>query len=289
MKIAILGTRGIPNEYGGFEQFAEYLSTGLVDRGHQVAVYNPSWHSYQKEFFKGVEIIKKHCPEKTIGSLAHFLYDWICSKDAKKRGFDVIYHAGYLSAGPSIFFLSKKSDVCWVTNMDGLEWKRDKWNKPVKWLAKQMEKIVVRHSNYIISDNIGIQKYYKEKFKTNSTFLPYGAAIPEYVSDQFIEEFKLKINQYYILVARLEPENSIETILDGFCESKSKTPFVVVGRNNSRYGEFLKRKYYSNDKIIFVGGVYNIDKLNSLRKYAKLYFHGHTVGGLTRLFLKQWR
>ena len=73
----------------------------------------------------------------------------------------------------------------------------------------------------------------------------------------------------------------------GFVNLNRKHHFVVVGRNNSRYGEFLKRKYYSNDKIIFVGGVYNIDKLNSLRKYAKLYFHGHTV--LIRLFLKQWR
>jgi glycosyltransferase involved in cell wall biosynthesis len=142
-----------------------------------------------------------------------------------------------------------------------------------------MEKIAVKYSDHLISDNVGIQEYYKKKFNALSSFLPYGAEIPKDVSEQPLEEFNLKPNQFYILVARLEPENSIEIILNGFCESNSKTPFIVVGGNNTNYGRFLKKKFHSNDKIVFIGGVYNIDKLNSLRKYAKLYFHGHTVGG----------
>lgn len=279
MKIAILGTRGIPNEYGGFEQFAEQLSTGLVKRGHQVTVYNSSEHSHRKESFNGVEIIHKYCPEKKIGSLAHFLYDWLCSKEAIKKGFDLIYHAGYQSAAPSIFILSKKSDNCWVTNMDGLEWKRDKWSKPIKWLTRVMEILAIKHSDYIISDNKGIQEYFLTKYNVSSLFLTYGADVPAEVSPENLKEFKIKPNNYYILVARLEPENSIEIILDGYNDSGSKIPFVVVGNINTKYGKKLIRKYTINSLIKFVGAIYQKERLNSLRKYAKLYFHGHTVGG----------
>ncbi len=102
MKIAILGTRGIPNNYGGFEQFAEYLGEGLVRKGHQVTVYNPSFHPYKEKVYKGINIITKYSPENKIGSLANFYYDWICSLDASKRDFDIVYHAGYQSAAPGI-------------------------------------------------------------------------------------------------------------------------------------------------------------------------------------------
>jgi glycosyltransferase involved in cell wall biosynthesis len=279
LKIAILGTRGIPNEYGGFEQFAEYLGSGLVKRGHQVTVYNSTDHSYQKKSYKGVQIVHMNCPEKKLGALAHFIYDWRCSKDAYKKGYDLIYHSGYATAAPAIFHFSKKSNSTWVTNMDGLEWKRDKWSKLAKLLTKLMEKIAVKFSDYIISDNIGIQDYYNSKFKITSTFLPYGAEIPDEVSDKPLKEFNVYPNEYYILVSRLEPENSIEIILDGFCNSNSKTPFIVVGNHNTKYGTKLKKKYLSNKCISFVGGIYEKEKLDSLRKYAKRYFHGHTVGG----------
>jgi len=279
MKIAILGTRGIPNEYGGFEQFAEYIGRGLVGKGHEVTIYNSSEHSLKENTFKGVHIVHKYCPEKKIGALAHFLFDWQCSKHASSKNYDIIYHAGYGSAAPAIFMFSRQSKSIWVTNMDGLEWKRDKWSKPVKWITKQMERIAVKYSDHLISDNVGIQEYYKKTYNAISTFLPYGAEIPKNVSEQPLKEFNVKPNQFYILVARLEPENSIETILDGFCESNSKTPFIVVGGDNTNYGRFLKKKFRINKKIVFVGGVYNVNKLNSLRRYAKLYFHGHTVGG----------
>lgn len=103
MKIAILGTRGIPNNYGGFEQFAEFVSVGLVKKGHDVTVYNPHFHSYNCNEFKGVKIIKIKSAEESIGAAGNFLYDYRCLKDAAKRNFDIIYEAGYATCSP--FFI----------------------------------------------------------------------------------------------------------------------------------------------------------------------------------------
>lgn len=279
LRIAIVGTRGIPNEYGGFEQFAEYLGCALVEKGHKVTVYNSSEHSYKEKSYKGVQIIYKYCPEKALGSSAHFLYDWLCIRDCSKKKFDIIYNAGYSSSAPAIFMYSKKSKAVWITNMDGIEWKRDKWSPMVKQLIKKTEHIAVKYSDFIISDNVGIKEYYKEKFNVDSYFLPYGAEVPDSVSKKPLTKFSLTPNQYYILVARLEPENSIETIIDGYCKSKTKKPLVIVGGYKSKYGRYLKDKYLYNQQILFLGGIYEKDTLNCLRKYANLYFHGHTVGG----------
>lgn len=127
MKIAIIGTKGIPNIYGGFEQFAERVSVGLTEKGFQVIVYNPHFHPYSQNHFHGVRIIRKLSPEKWIGAaLANILYDYLCLRDALKQGCDTIYEAGYHSAVPS-FYLCNLDQAIVVTNMDGLEWKRSKW------------------------------------------------------------------------------------------------------------------------------------------------------------------
>ncbi|MDC0631265.1 DUF1972 domain-containing protein [Flavobacteriaceae bacterium] len=280
MKIAILGTRGIPNYHGGFEQYAEYLSVGLHKLGHSVTVYNSSEHPFNEKFFKGVRLIKIYCPETKYGAFSHFIYDWLCSKDATVSDqFDIIYHLGYQSSSPAIFWFKNKSKSIWITNMDGLEWKRDKWSKPVKLLTKIMEQIAIRVSDYLISDNIGIQSYYKKIFNVNSKYLAYGANIPKHVNKELISEYNVIYDNYYILVARLEPENSVEIILDGFLKSKSSKPFLVVGKFNTKYGSLLKLKYKNNLNIRFTGGVYEKNKLDALRKYSSIYFHGHTVGG----------
>ena len=280
MEIAILGSRGIPNRHGGFEQYAEYLGVGLFELGHSVTVYNSSEHPFDGHYFNGVTLRKVYCPEKRFGSFSHFIYDWLSSKDATKSNqFDIIYHLGYQSASPAILAFKKRSNAVWITNMDGLEWKRDKWNTPIKMLTKVMERIAVKMSDYLISDNTGIQSYYQENYGVDSKYLAYGANIPVYVEKKWITEYNLISETYFILVARLEPENSIEIILDGYLKSKSCKPFIIVGKHNTKYGSLLKFKYKNNDQIRFIGGIYEKSKLDALRKFSSIYFHGHTVGG----------
>ena len=128
MKIAILGTRGIPNNYGGFEQCAEYLSVGLIEKGHKVTIYSPVFHPYKEANYKGVKIIRKASPQHIFGqSASNFIYDYLCLKDAVKQDFDIILELGLITSSLSIIFCRKRGKVI-VTNLDGLEWKRPKWN-----------------------------------------------------------------------------------------------------------------------------------------------------------------
>lgn len=280
MKIAILGTKGIPNNYGGYEQFAEYVSTRLVDKGHSVTVYNPSYHAFREESFKGVKIRRIYSPEKLIGGAANIIYDHFCLADALSKDFDIIYEAGYHSVALSLLFLKvkKKKRPVIVTNMDGLEWRRTKWNKLVQLVIKRLEKIAVSESPFLISDNKGIQKYLMEKFGKQSFYVPYGADQVESFDPKYLSTYSLQPNNYFILVARLEPENNIETILLGHKLSLTKEPILVVGNNKTKYGQYLK-KNFENDNVRFVGGIYKKEKLDSLRYYSAAYFHGHSVGG----------
>lgn len=278
MKIAILGTRGIPNKYGGLEQFAESFSVELVRRGHDVTVYCPEVHDYHEPEFEGVKIKKIYCPEPALGASAHFIFDFLSLKDALKQNFDIIYEAGYGTSAPSYYLLNKNSPLV-ITNMDGLEWKRSKWNFLTRRLMRQLERIVVNKSEYIISDNLGIQEYYEKEFNKPSFYIPYGADIVTDFDSSVLEKYGLKPHEYYVFVARLEPENNIETFLNGYVQSGSVEPYIVVGNKETKYGKFLVDKYQQHKNIRFLGSVYDMKNNNALRHFSKIYFHGHSVGG----------
>jgi len=279
MRIAILGTRGIPNNYGGFEQFAEYLSAGLVHKGHEVTVYNPHFHPFSKNEFNGVNIIKIYSPEAFLGGFANFIYDFLCLRDAYNRDYDIVYELGYGSSAISYFLLHlKKKKSILITNMDGLEWKRQKWNFIVKWLTKESEKIAIRFSDIIVADNIGIQNHYRKIHNKESIFLPYGAELVEQFDSSYLSRYQVKANEYFLLIARLEPENNIEVIIKGYLLSSTIEPLVIIGNFENKYGEYLI-KNYRIAKVIFLGGIYEKDVIDSLRHFSKAYFHGHSVGG----------
>lgn len=277
MVIGILGTRGIPNNYGGFEQFAEFLSVGLVKKGHRVSVYNSHKHQFQDKTFQGVDLIHCYDPEYRIGTSGQFIYDFNCIRDARKRKFDILLQLGYTSSSVWAKWLPSKSII--VTNMDGLEWKRTKYNKPVQKFLLKAEKWAVNSSDHLIADSIGIQKYLENKYDVKANYISYGAEIFNDPDQSVIENYKLEPYEYDMLIARLEPENSIEIILDGVIKSNSTKHFLVIGNHETSYGEYLKGKYRNESRIIFIGGIYNQDDLNQLRYYSRLYFHGHTVGG----------
>tara|TARA_R110002033_G_scaffold98637_1_gene146968 strand:- start:393 stop:1490 length:1098 start_codon:yes stop_codon:yes gene_type:complete len=278
LKIAILGTRGIPNYHGGFEQFAEYFSVFLVKNGHDVFVYNSSNHPYQDKDFKGVKII--HCidPEEKIGTIGQFIYDFYCIKDSRNRKFDVILQLGYTSSSIWHRLLPKSSIV--VTNMDGLEWKRSKYPKMVQNFLLYAEKLAVKSSDYLVSDSIGIKEYINSKYKRDSKYIAYGADIFLDPNRALLNKYGVEIFDYNMLIARLEPENNIEVILDGVSKSNKKKPFLVIGKHDvNKFGTYLKEKFKQNTNIRFIGGVYNLEELNNLRYFSNLYFHGHSVGG----------
>src|ERR1044071_3148961 len=166
MKIGILGTRGIPNAYGGFEQFAQYLSQGLVKRKHEVYVYNSSNHYYKEKTWNGVNII--HCKdlENKMGTAGQFIYDYNCFIDARKRNYDILLQLGYTSS--SIWFRLWPKKSINVINMDGLEWKRSKYGKLTRKFLQAAERWAARKGDILIADSIGIQEYLQQKYKRSS-------------------------------------------------------------------------------------------------------------------------
>ncbi len=278
MKVAILGTRGIPNHYGGFEQCAEYLALGLVRKGFEVLVYNSHNHPYQEDTWKGVQIIHCYDPEFKWGTAGQFVYDLNCIKDVRKRNCDVILQLGYTSNTVWGWMLPRKNTVI-TTNMDGLEWKRTKYSKKVQKFLQYAESLGVKYSDYLISDSIGIQNYLKNKYGKDSVYIPYGADLFTQPVKSDLSEYGVKSYKYDILIARMEPENNIETILDGVVLANSNRDFIVIGKHDTPYGTYIKKRYANHPKIQFLGSIYNMADLNSLRYYANLYFHGHSVGG----------
>jgi glycosyltransferase involved in cell wall biosynthesis len=284
MKIAILGTRGIPNNYGGFEQFAERLSTGLVSKGHHVTVYTPHDHPYKGEYFGSVNLIRMRNPESGMGTAGMFLYDLFCINDCRRRNFDIIYQLGYTSSSVWGWFLPEHPIV--VTNMDGFEWKRKKYNRLVRRFLKYAEKLAVRTSDHLIADSLTVQQYLQNKYNCKVNYYPYGSNIISKIDPSYLERFSLAPRSYNMLVARLEPENSVEMILEGVKNSVSSRIFLVVGDNTSGFAHHLVSKFAKEKRIVFLGAQYDIDMLDNLRYFANLYFHGHTVGGTNPALLE---
>lgn len=277
MRIGILGTRGIPNQYGGFEQFAEYFAVHAAHKGHEVFVYNSHNHTYQENTFNKVNLIHCYDPEKKIGTPGQFIYDLNCILDARKRNFDIILQLGYTSS--SVWFGLHPKKPLVVTNMDGLEWKRSKFSKSVQRFLSYAEKRAVQKSDYLISDSIGIQKYISDKYNAESQYIAYGAHNFDSPDVSILQKYEVDKNQYNMILARFEPENNIEMVLDGTVLSANKTPVLVIGNHNTKYGSYLKNKFANQPHIRFIGAVYNLNDLNNLRYFSNIYFHGHTVGG----------
>jgi hypothetical protein len=276
MKIAIIGTRGIPNNYGGFEQFAEYLSVGLVNRGHEVFVYNSHNHPYKKNIWNGVNIIHCFDPEYLIGTPGQFIYDLNCIVSCRKYDVDIILQLGYTSSSIWNRMMPKKSIL--VTNMDGIEWKRSKFSPKVQRFLKYAEGLAVKYSNYFVSDSIGIQQYLEKEYKVESTYIAYGAELMSDPDLDILKEYNLKKYNYDIVIARMEPENNIEIIIEGYLDSKKERDLVIIGSLETKFGKYISEKYNDNS-IKYLGFVSGLDALNSLRYFSNLYFHGHSVGG----------
>ncbi|MCF6171941.1 MAG: DUF1972 domain-containing protein [Bacteroidales bacterium] len=275
MKIGILGTRGIPNRYGGFEQWAETLSQGLVQRGCGVIVYNSHFHPYRKKDFNGVGIIHKWDP-KGIGLTSQFVYDLLCVLSARRQNFDAIIQLGYTTSSVWAWLLPKKTRILY--NMDGMEWKREKYKGVLKSFLKYAEKLAVRHSDVIIADSKPIKQYIEKKYGKKVEYIAYSVETFDKPDSAVLKKYDLEKYRYNLLIARFQPDNNLETIIQGALNSTSAYPLLIVGDYKNRYGKYLRRNYRGKS-IIFSGRNFEKKELDNLRYFSNLYFHGHSAGG----------
>jgi glycosyltransferase involved in cell wall biosynthesis len=276
MKIGILGSRGIPNAYGGFEQFAGHLSLGLAKKGHDVFVYNSTLHPYKEKHWQNVNIIYCKDWEDKLEAAGQFIYDLNCIRDARKRNFDILLQLGYTSN--SIWHWRWPKNSINIINMDGLEWKRTQYSTLTRMFIKQAEAWAAKYGDLLIADSPAIQEYLQNNYNRASTYISYGAEIFNDPNPTFLRRFNLQPHQYYLVVARMEPENNIEMIIAGYLQTEQNRPLVIVGNATNQLGKQLTRKY-ENEKIRFHGSIYDQVILDNLRFFSRIYFHGHSVGG----------
>jgi len=278
MKIAITGTRGIPNRYGGFEQFAQKLSVGLAAKGHDVWVYNTLHHFYKEPAYRGVNIISKSSPEKLLGPPANYLYDFTCLRDAIRRQADIILECGFASAAPAYPYLNLKNSRL-ITHMDGMEWKRTKWSKQTRKIIRKSIVKTIQYSDALVCDHLEMLKFYAMNYGMQPVFIPYGADIIRTGDKTVLEAFKLEAGQYYMVTARLEPENKIRSIILGYLAAGLDEPLIIVGDYTGKYGRTIRHEFMDRERIIFAGGIYHEESLDNLRHFSKAVIHGHSVGG----------
>jgi len=277
MHIAILGTRGIPNSYGGFEQCAEKISLFFVKGGHKVTVYNPQDHPYIKNTWHGITIKHIYSNENKLKFINLFIYDFLCLRDALKGNYDVILELGY-APNSLFYFLARGKKI--ITHMDGIDWRREKWGILSRIIIKLAEKKAVWKSTALVADNPAIKDYLIKRYGSLNIFcIPYGAELIESPDYKVLDLYGLKKAEYFLLIARLEPENNISLILDGYLMAEERIPFIVIGGKTGKYGKKLIKRYEKYGNIRFLGGIYNYNILSSLRWCSALYFHGHSVGG----------
>ncbi|MFD1710195.1 DUF1972 domain-containing protein [Ottowia flava] len=283
LRIAILGTRGIPARYGGFETFAERLAVGLVQRGHAVTVYAEAdgapgpdtWH-------QGVRVRARRRP--AWGPASVLAYDSACLWDAR-RGFDLVYMLGYGAAwacwGPRAF-----GTPVWI-NVDGLEWARSKWGRGARTYLRAMESVASRAATRLIADAEAIAQRYRTLYPRGAPcdFIAYGAdpVLPGQADAALLAPWSLTPGRYHVVVARPEPENHLLEIIEGHrlhtASGGGDWPLVIVGdvTGGTPYQQQLLTK--ASDRVRFTGGVYEPARLNALRVHAASYLHGHSVGG----------
>jgi glycosyltransferase involved in cell wall biosynthesis len=276
MRIALLGTRGIPANYGGFETFAEELAVRLAARGHEVTVYCRSSH-YEERMtsYRGVRLVPlPSVHTKHLDSISH---SFISTLHLVRTGADA---AIYCSSGNSTFtWLARLFGIKVLLNTDGLEWERAKWNRAAKMYFKFAEWLAAKFSNVLIADSRVIKEYYKRKFGRDTTYVAYGADVVERgFKRELLKEVGVEPERYFLFVSRLEPENNAHLVVRAFEGVKTDLDLLIVGSAPFAGDYICELKSTRDPRIKFPGGLYG-DVYKALQANAYAYVNAMEVGG----------
>lgn len=275
--LRILGTRGIPAAHGGFETFAEYLALYLVKKGWRVIVYCQldGDGPITDDVWEGVERVNIPVPQS--GAKGTVIFDWIATRHA--AGFnDLCLTLGYNTA---IFCaLLRIKQIQNVINMDGIEWKRQKWGIVAKTWFYLNELAGLWLGNHLVADHPGIKKHLQRAVNPDKiTMIPYGADKIIQASSEPLIRYGLTSGQYGILIARPEPENSILEVVQAYSRAERGMPLVVLGNYKAEHEYQAAVQAAASSEVKFVGAIYDKTVVQALRAHARFYVHGHQVGG----------
>ncbi len=282
MRIAMIGTRGVPARYGGFETAVEEIGRRLVERGHEVTVYcrgeaGPSTYLGMRRVV--LPAVKARAAETLSHTALSVLHQVRARADVA-----LVFNA----ANAPLLPVLRARGIPVAVNVDGLEWKRGKWGPRGQRYYLLAERLSVRWADALVADAVGIQDYYRTRYGAHARFLPYGAPLLEQPALHRLDELGLAPGGYHLVVARFEPENHVDLILRGYTAGSAEQPLVVVGSApySSAHVEELQRLGAADPRVRMLGAVFDQELLDALYAGASSYLHGHSVGGTNPSLLR---
>ncbi|WP_373305662.1 beta 1-4 rhamnosyltransferase Cps2T [Secundilactobacillus yichangensis] len=300
--VYIIGSKGIPARYGGYETFVDKLTAGQQDKNIQ---YHVAARSDNSEFggkpsfsYNGAEVFNINVPN--IGPAQAIIYDikalkWAIADAKKKEYYHPIFYVLACRIGPFMSrFLKQIHQIGgkYYVNPDGHEWKRTKWSVPVRLYWKCSERLMIKYADLVVCDNRKIEEYIEheyQNFHPKTTFIAYGTDISSSklkaenkIVNKWFRSNRVKLKNYYLIVGRFVPENNYETMIREFMSSSTTKDLVIITnvQENVFYRKIKANTHFDTDnRIKFVGTVYNQELLKFIRENAYGYLHGHEVGG----------
>jgi glycosyltransferase involved in cell wall biosynthesis len=283
MKIALLGSRGIPARYSGFETFYEQLAIRLVGRGHEVTVYNRS--HFIKDVrggYGGVRIISlSSIPSKHLDTITH---TFLSSIHSLFQNYDIIYYC--IVGNSPLVWIPRLAGSKVLLNVDGEDWAREKWSGFARWYQRKCEWVAAKTAPVIISDARSIQEKYRKLYGAQTVFVPYGANIMRDESQAALAKWGLQPEQYILYVGRFVPENGIDILIKAFQRVKSEKRLVIVG--DATYSDDYKRHLHeiADKRVVFTGYAFG-DDYAQLSSHAYFYVQPSGVNGTRPALLDQ--
>lgn len=277
LRIAMIGTRGVPARYGGFETAIEEVGRRLADRGHQVLVYcrNPEPQTPLPSTYLGMRLVElPSVKNRSLETLSHTALSVVHLLRRTHPDAAFVFNAANSPFLPAL----RAARVPVATHVDGLEWRRGKWGPTGKRYYRAAEALAVRYSDALIADAQGIADYYTDEFSAPTDLISYGA--PRITADTSrLAELDLVPKGFHLVVARFEMENHVDVIVEGYVRSGATLPLVVVG--SAPYADDYTARIQSlaDDRVRLLGGLWDQELLDALYAGALVYYHGHSVGG----------
>ncbi|MBA0126052.1 DUF1972 domain-containing protein [Haloechinothrix sp. YIM 98757] len=289
MRIAMIGTRGVPARYGGFETCVEEVGRRLASAGHEVTVYcrgstSPGRRAARDGDYRGMHLV--HLPAVRHKALETLSHTALSTAHSARRRPDAAFV--FNAANAPLLPVLRARGVPVATHVDGLEWKRGKWGRAGRRYYRLAESLAVRWSDALIADARGIQEYYMDRFGASSEYIAYGAPVLDGTGSSRLAEYGLRPGEYHLVVARFEPENHVHTAVEGYRAGDCRFPLVVVGSAPyaDEYVARLTRLAAGDERVRFLGGVWDQELLDELYVNALTYIHGHSVGGTNPSLLR---
>lgn len=275
MRIAMVGTRGIPAAYSGFETCVEQLGSRLAARGHQVTVYCRSHHiRYPEPTYRGMRLVRlPTIPNKYLDTIVHTFLSLL---HALFQPYDVVLM--FIVGNAPLAWIPRLRGQKVVLNVDGLDWKREKWPPLAKAYIRWSERLATRLPHAFVTDSREVQRYYRERYGADSPYIPYGAAVQRRPPGEWLARFGLQPRQYVLFVGRLVPENCAHHLVEAFAGLETDMRCVIVG--DAPYAEDYIRRLKATDdpRVVFTGYVFG-EGYEELCSNAYVFVESSGVGG----------